>query len=90
MRASLGHLGECHCCGRTAHLWVSVAKVLDYGTPAMPPAEPDMTLPPLCDDCDYAQRRWEAWQRHVACPGEGYPYDEPPPKSPPVRPVAEY
>ena len=40
---------------------------------------PDDT-PPLCDTCDYAQRRWDA-----ATAGGWYPFADAPPKSPPVR-----
>lgn len=39
---------------------------------------------PLCDRCNYAQHRWEAWQYQRSHPGAGYPYFEGPPKSPPL------
>ena len=42
-------------------------------------------LPALCDRCNYAQRRWEDWQYHLAHLGAGYPHWDGPPKSPPVR-----
>ena len=50
--------------------------------------DPDATpsdLPELCDRCDYAQRRWDARQAQIRCPGNGYPYHEKPPITPPVR-----
>jgi hypothetical protein len=43
------------------------------------------TLPPLCDPCDYAQRRWAARQYQIKHPASGYPFMEGPPRTPPVR-----
>jgi hypothetical protein len=78
--------GVCACCGAVgpvAH--TTVTPPLDFGVDTMPPAECDSSLPDLCDTCNYAQQRWDAWQAEVARPGTGYPYLDPPPKSPPVR-----
>lgn len=63
--------GCCSCCGRVG----PTHEDLDSPAPARPP---------LCDTCDYAQTRWEAWQVRYTSP-VGYPHLEPPPKSPPVR-----
>lgn len=62
--------GVCGCCGKVGPTWYD---------PAVPPAHN------LCDRCQCAQRRWEAWQYHIAHPGAGYPYFDGPPKSPPIR-----
>jgi hypothetical protein len=59
---------RCHGCDKIGPVWQ------DLDDPASRP---------LCDSCQYAQVRWEAWQYHVAHPGAGYPYHEGPPKSPP-------
>ena len=58
--------GTCTCCGRVGPVWEDCLG-------------PDDT-PPLCDTCDYAQRRWDA-----ATAGGWYPFADAPPKSPPVR-----
>jgi hypothetical protein len=47
--------------------------------------EADTTTPDLCDDCDYAQRRWDARQHELRHIGAGYPYLDPPPRTPPFR-----
>lgn len=67
-----GDAGVCQCCGRVGPTWAD----LDA-------AEPE----PLCDRCEYAQRRWEAWQAYITgrSYGLGYPYPDSPPKSPPIR-----
>lgn len=66
--------GVCSCCGRVGVVWADVEwSEAGYVTCT----DPD--TPPLCDRCDYAQRRYEAAQ------GTHYPYGEPPPKTPPVR-----
>ena len=65
--------GTCASCGRVG----PTHEDLDADPPARPP---------LCDRCEYAQDRWEAWR--LAESGRscvGYPYLDPPPKSPPVR-----
>lgn len=73
--------GVCACCGRGGAVFRSTPSVLDFGVPTIPPLEAEI-LPDLCDTCDYAQQRWDAWHgsRYL-----GYPYADPPPKSPPVR-----
>jgi hypothetical protein len=42
----------------------------------------------LCDSCEDAQARWDAYQWYLAHPGAGYPFDRGPPKSPPARGAA--
>lgn len=77
--------GICACCGKVGAVWSTVSvQPLDFG-PGLPVLECDTTLPDLCDRCEYAQRRWDARQRQLQHPGEGYPYLDSPPKSPPVR-----
>lgn len=67
--------GVCVCCGHAGAVWETWTAPAD--------------LPPLCDRCEHAQRRWEAAERERRSPGSGYPYRDPPPKSPPVRRGAE-
>jgi hypothetical protein len=67
--------GTCQCCGRVGSTHE------DLNDPPDDPRDPG----PLCDQCDYAQKRWDAWQRKLECPGTGYPYMDPPPKSPPIK-----
>jgi hypothetical protein len=74
--------GVCSCCGSVGPVLRTTHKVLDFGTPTMPLME-SRHMPDLCDTCDYAQRRWEAWHNRI--PGYGYPYLEGPPLTPPVR-----
>lgn len=74
----------CVCCGRCGSVWSNVsARPLDTGTDLV--LEADTSLPDLCDDCEYAQRRWDARQHQLRCVGAGYPYADPPPRTPPVR-----
>lgn len=77
--------GTCECCGHVGPVWCSTVRVrpLDLGTGEY--LEADTSEPDLCDECDYAQRRWDARQHELRCVGAGYPYMHGPPKSPPVR-----
>lgn len=76
--------GVCAACGRVGPVVCTTAvRPLDFGQGLV--LEADTTLPDLCDRCNYAQKRWDARQRQIRCPGEGYPYFDGPPKSPPVR-----
>ena len=76
--------GVCACCGREGPVWVTDPRPFgDFEAGLI--WEADTTLPPLCDGCDYAQRRWDARQHQIRNPGAGYPYFEPPPRTPPVR-----
>ena len=46
--------GTCEVCGAsssTGLYWTNVYIVLDFGVPEMPPMEPDMSQPQLCDKC---------------------------------------
>lgn len=83
MRVMIPH-GRCFCCGTEGPVChSSYSPPLDLGGE---PRECDLGLPDLCDDCDYAQRRWEAWEYCRANPGVQYPYwPDGPPQSPPVR-----
>jgi hypothetical protein len=56
---------------------------VDFGNGVI--LEPDTMLPAVCDGCEYAQRRWDAWQAYLDCPGCDFPDTDGPPKRPPVR-----
>lgn len=74
--------GVCACCGRGGPVFAEVERSAD----GIVTVDADRaSLPPLCDDCDFAQRRWDARQFQLRHPCYGYPYMERPPKTPPVR-----
>ncbi|HEY1192107.1 MAG TPA: hypothetical protein VGE74_31050 [Gemmata sp.] len=74
--------GSCVCCGHIGAVWTTLVRSPDGTVPADPGPGTD---PPLCDRCQYAQQRWDAWQYGLRCPGAGYPYADGPPLTPPVR-----
>lgn len=58
MRTARPH-GPCAECGadEPGCYWHTVYKVIDYGTPAIPPQEPAMMTPIRCDGCELDWRR---------------------------------
>ena len=47
--------GNCQRCGQIdCPVWKDNYKVLDFGVPGIPPREPRMIGPTLCDDCESA------------------------------------
>lgn len=71
----------CTCCGRVGPAFVDVIQCADRSF--VTADSPD--LPPLCDSCNYAQRRWDAAEACRRNPALSYPFTEGPPKTPPVR-----
>ena len=75
--------GVCSCCGKVGPTFADVRQCEDREFVSLGPDE--WHTPPLCDACQDAQSRWDAWQYELAHPGAGYPYWQGPPKTPPVR-----
>jgi hypothetical protein len=69
--------GVCSCCGKVGAVFADVEQLEDRTFVTVESDRCD--LPPLCDVCEYAQKRWDARN------SPHYPYAHQPPKTPPVR-----
>lgn len=76
--------GICTCCGRIGPTWCDVVPA-DEPRHTVAASADEARDPPLCDACEYAQKRWDARQSELRRPTAGYPYTQGPPRTPPVR-----
>jgi hypothetical protein len=63
--------GKCAVCGRsepTGPFWENHLRILDFGTPALPPLEPDTTQPVRCDACEMLARLADPEYRRLCGP----------------------
>jgi hypothetical protein len=61
MRTYQYHTGECESCHEVPDngaLWVTTARVLDFGVPGLI-FEPNPSEPKMCDDCELIARKKE-------------------------------